>query len=178
MTQGAVPAGIKSRRPRWTPSETAKALLETIFLADSFPSFAVRTQLAEQLGIDARQVQIWFQNRRQRERCKVDARSPADADADAETASAEQRAARQRIVQSLITEMELPGVANAPSPSGGLTGDSPPFSLSSSPPSPTPLPPCFLLPPPPLRRPPRSPPLLAPRPSSSPPTLSTCPPPP
>ena len=66
----------KSRRPRWTPSEDAKALLETIFSADSFPTFTVRNQLAEQLGIDSRQVQIWFQNRRQkwREGC-LDRRS-------------------------------------------------------------------------------------------------------
>ena len=61
----------KSRRPRWTPSEDAKALLETIFSAYSFPTFTVRNQLAEQLGIDSRQVQIWFQNRRQRERSKL-----------------------------------------------------------------------------------------------------------
>jgi len=56
---------------RWVPSESAKALLETIFSADSFPTFSVRTQLAQQLSIDARQVQIWFQNRRQRERLKA-----------------------------------------------------------------------------------------------------------
>lgn len=68
----ALPARIsKARRPRWTPSEEARALLETIFSADSFPTFTVRNQLAEQLGIDSRQVQIWFQNRRQRERSKV-----------------------------------------------------------------------------------------------------------
>jgi len=61
----------KSRRPRWTPSADAKALLETIFSADAFPTFAVRSKLAGQLGIDTRQVQIWFQNRRQRERIKT-----------------------------------------------------------------------------------------------------------
>ena len=74
MADGSAAAGPrigKSRRPRWTPSEDAKALLETIFSADSFPTFTVRNQLAEQLGIDSRQVQIWFQNRRQRERSKV-----------------------------------------------------------------------------------------------------------
>ena len=60
----------RGRRPRWTPTETDKALLETIFVADSFPTFSVRKQLAEQLNVDSRQVQIWFQNRRQRERLK------------------------------------------------------------------------------------------------------------
>lgn len=61
----------KQRRPRWTPSDDAKALLERVFVTDSFPSFAVRNQLAQQLCIDSRQVQIWFQNRRQRERLKT-----------------------------------------------------------------------------------------------------------
>lgn len=56
---------------RWVPTDSAKALLETIFKADSFPKFTVRQSLATQLGIDARQVQIWFQNRRQRERSKM-----------------------------------------------------------------------------------------------------------
>ena len=60
----------EGRRPRWTPTETDKALLETIFVADSFPTFSVRKRLAEQLNVDSRQVQIWFQNRRQRERVR------------------------------------------------------------------------------------------------------------
>lgn len=64
-----------SDRKRWVPSDQAKNLLETIFTADSFPTFSVRTQLAHQLGIDARQVQIWFQNRRQRERLLAGKRS-------------------------------------------------------------------------------------------------------
>ena len=47
----------RGRRPRWTPTETDKALLETIFVADSFPTFSVRKQLAEQLNVDSWQVQ-------------------------------------------------------------------------------------------------------------------------
>ena len=81
----AIRAG-KSRRPRWTPSGDAKALLETIFSADSFPTFTVRNQLAEQLGIDSRQVQIWFQNRRQRERIKLTSGSKDDDEVDEEDA--------------------------------------------------------------------------------------------
>lgn len=52
---------MNALKRRWVPSDSAKALLETIFSADSFPTFTVRSQLAQQLGIDARQVQIWFQ---------------------------------------------------------------------------------------------------------------------
>ena len=77
----------KQRRPRWTPSEEAKAILEAVFAADSFPTFAVRNQLAEQLKIDSRQVQIWFQNRRQRERLKTGSQCAA-ADDEAERGSA------------------------------------------------------------------------------------------
>lgn len=73
----------KTRRPRWTPSDDAKALLETIFSADAFPTFAVRSKLAAQLGIDGRQVQIWFQNRRQRERTKTIDSKSADSDGEA-----------------------------------------------------------------------------------------------
>lgn len=74
----------KPRRPRWTPSEDAKTLLEKVFSADSFPTFAVRSQLAEQLSIDSRQVQIWFQNRRQRERLKTGSHATALTEADEE----------------------------------------------------------------------------------------------
>ena len=80
--------GGKIRRPRWSPSDDAKALLETIFTADSFPTFSVRSQLAEQLGIDARQVQIWFQNRRQRERLKTGAGKDALGEGDSPQLSA------------------------------------------------------------------------------------------
>lgn len=69
-------AGISKRR--WTPSEAGKALLETIFKADSFPACAVRQQIAAELGVDSRQVQIWFQNRRQRQKRDRAAAGPAD----------------------------------------------------------------------------------------------------
>ena len=74
----------KPRRPRWTPTEDAKALLEKVFSADSFPTFAVRSQLAQQLSIDSRQVQIWFQNRRQRERLKTGSNASALTEMDEE----------------------------------------------------------------------------------------------
>ena len=74
----------KPRRPRWTPSEDAKALLEQVFSSDSFPTFAVRSQLAQQLCIDSRQVQIWFQNRRQRERLKTGSHAAALTEVDEE----------------------------------------------------------------------------------------------
>jgi len=88
----------KPRRPRWTPSEDAKALLEKVFIADSFPTFAVRSQLAEQLSIDSRQVQIWFQNRRQRERLKTGSHATALPEADDEVDDSPTGAAWQEVV--------------------------------------------------------------------------------
>ena len=68
MAPTSAPLLAPHRKPRWTPTDQQKGILETVFAADSFPSFALRKQLAEQLAIEPRQVQIWFQNRRQRER--------------------------------------------------------------------------------------------------------------
>ena len=70
MAPTSAPLLAPHRKPRWTPTDQQKGILETVFAADSFPSFALRKQLAEQLAIEPRQVQIWFQNRRQRERLK------------------------------------------------------------------------------------------------------------
>ena len=44
-------AAIEISKRRWVPSDDAKALLETIFSADSFPTLSVRSQLAQQLGL-------------------------------------------------------------------------------------------------------------------------------
>jgi len=60
------PTASGTYKRRWNPSPTATVLLETIFAADSFPSVSVRNQIAVQLDIPARQIQIWYQNRRQR----------------------------------------------------------------------------------------------------------------
>jgi len=47
---------------------TAKAVLEQLFLIEKFPSQTMRKQIGKDLRVSQRQVQIWFQNRRQRER--------------------------------------------------------------------------------------------------------------
>lgn len=51
-------------------SDEARDALETLYAATSFPDMATRQALANQLNIEARQVQIWFQNKRQRMRMK------------------------------------------------------------------------------------------------------------
>jgi len=61
---------IAENRRRWAPSESDKTMLEKSYGVDPFPSAAVRSELASELSIAPRQVQVWFQNRRQKERAK------------------------------------------------------------------------------------------------------------
>ena len=51
MAPTSAPLLAPHRKPRWTPTDQQKGILETVFAADSFPSFALRKQLAEQLAI-------------------------------------------------------------------------------------------------------------------------------
>ena len=50
--------------------DAALAVLEDTFQVDRFPSAEVRAEMGERLGASARQIQVWFQNRRARERKK------------------------------------------------------------------------------------------------------------
>jgi len=54
--------------PRWSISRTHLRQLEEIFKTVKAPSLALRQSLAEQMGVNPRQVQVWFRNRRQRVR--------------------------------------------------------------------------------------------------------------
>lgn len=60
--------GPKSRAPRWNIPPTALTTLEDVFRANHFPSVEARDKLAALLDVKPRQIQVWFQNRRQRER--------------------------------------------------------------------------------------------------------------
>jgi len=52
----------KKKRQRTSPDQLA--ILEQIFQTDKMPSQQTRIQLADQLGMSSRRVQIWFQNKR------------------------------------------------------------------------------------------------------------------
>ncbi|CDO74355.1 hypothetical protein BN946_scf184355.g3 [Trametes cinnabarina] len=64
MSLSSLAAGAKQRRKRsrTTPEQLVK--LEEYFLADQSPTSARRRDIARELGLDERQTQIWFQNRR------------------------------------------------------------------------------------------------------------------
>jgi hypothetical protein len=52
----------KKKRQRTSPDQLA--ILEQIFQTDKMPNQQTRVQLADQLGMSSRRVQIWFQNKR------------------------------------------------------------------------------------------------------------------
>ncbi|KAI0671964.1 hypothetical protein C8Q78DRAFT_972559 [Trametes maxima] len=64
ISLSSLAAGGKQRRKRsrTTPEQLAK--LEEYFAADQSPTSARRRDIARELGLDERQTQIWFQNRR------------------------------------------------------------------------------------------------------------------
>ena len=53
---------------RWQIGGSTLALLEQVFLVEQCPSVQTRRELSTKLNVSARQVQVWFQNKRQRER--------------------------------------------------------------------------------------------------------------
>lgn len=64
----------KKKRQRTSPDQLA--ILEQIFQTDKMPNQQTRVQLADQLGMSSRRVQIWFQNKR----AKVKRSGSKDAD--------------------------------------------------------------------------------------------------
>ena len=65
VSSAASQAGIV---PRWHIDANALAVLETFFGVEMFPNVEARKQLGQDLQVSPRQIQVWFQNRRQRER--------------------------------------------------------------------------------------------------------------
>eukprot|EP00967_Tisochrysis_lutea_P031567 scaffold37239_cov37-Tisochrysis_lutea.AAC.1 len=60
---------------RWRITESSKEVLEREFRRERFPSASHRLKLAKCLNVDPRRIQVWFQNRRQRNR-EVSAGAP------------------------------------------------------------------------------------------------------
>ena len=63
---GGGPRKRKGKSTRWNIPTTALGMLEQVFAKDKFPSVETRKKIAADLKVTPRQVQVWFQNKRQR----------------------------------------------------------------------------------------------------------------
>jgi len=52
----------KNKRERVTQEQ--KMVLETVFITQKLPSYQLRDQLSQTLGMSPKRVQVWFQNKR------------------------------------------------------------------------------------------------------------------
>ena len=59
---------VMKQPSRWRIAQSCLHLLEEVYLLDRFPPQGTRNELATSLSVSARQIQVWFQNRRQRDR--------------------------------------------------------------------------------------------------------------
>ena len=66
----------KGNSSRWILDAFDRAALEHAFRLDPFPNAASRQQLGLELNVSPRQIQVWFQNRRQREKLQNAGRLP------------------------------------------------------------------------------------------------------
>ncbi|GIX96457.1 hypothetical protein CDAR_280001 [Caerostris darwini] len=70
-------AGSNNKRPRTTITSAQLEALKSAYQRSCKPSRQVREQLSAETGLDMRVVQVWFQNRRAKEkRLKKEAKKP------------------------------------------------------------------------------------------------------
>ncbi|KAI8828201.1 hypothetical protein BJ741DRAFT_670411 [Chytriomyces cf. hyalinus JEL632] len=55
---------MNNKPARFKPTDTELVMLTAIFQKNPFPSTSLRKKLADKMGLDIKQVQFWFQNRR------------------------------------------------------------------------------------------------------------------
>ena len=66
FTEAPGPPRKRKKYTRWNIPQEALSVLEEMYWKDKFPSVETRKALAEDLKVTPRQVQVWFQNKRQR----------------------------------------------------------------------------------------------------------------
>ena len=72
------PASMLSRdNSRWHIDARSLTVLEAVFAVEMFPDVALRKQLGHDLQVSPRQIQVWFQNRRQRQKAAEAAETKA-----------------------------------------------------------------------------------------------------
>jgi len=58
----------RTKQSRWQIRSGALSVLEQVYAVEPFPGLETRRELSRKLNVSVRQVQVWFQNKRQRER--------------------------------------------------------------------------------------------------------------
>ena len=66
------------RWERWSPTAPQLRRLGESYEKTRFPTVEMRRALANELGVTPRKIQVWFQNRRQREKLPMVAAVPVD----------------------------------------------------------------------------------------------------
>jgi len=123
----------KKKRQRTSPDQLA--ILEQIFQTDKMPSQQTRVQLADQLGMSSRRVQIWFQNKR----AKVKRGLGKSSDGIQQTPSSPMEESPSLSSSSCLSEPSSPVVPDSSfhgSSSSSLSSSQPTLSLAT-PPSPS-----------------------------------------
>jgi len=123
----------KKKRQRTSPDQLA--ILEQIFQTDKMPSQQTRVQLADQLGMSSRRVQIWFQNKRAKVKRGIGKSEGIQQAPDSPQLDSDSRDGCMSLSSSsCLSEPSSPLV---PDSSQGSPSSSPPtHSLLSTPPSP------------------------------------------
>ncbi|KAJ3387049.1 hypothetical protein HDU84_001077 [Entophlyctis sp. JEL0112] len=105
---------------RFKPSAQHLALLTSVFSKNAFPSRTLREKLARLFGVESKQVQVWFQNRRQMAK-RVNATSTSSS---TPTSSVSPAAAGSASAAAAQYSFAGPAAAG-----GELAQDTPPVSL-------------------------------------------------
>lgn len=129
--------GNKKKRQRTNPDQLA--ILEQIFQTDKMPSQQTRIQLADQLGMSSRRVQIWFQNKRAKVKRGVGKSSDGVPQAD-DSPLLDLDRDNSASPSSCLSEPSSPMVPD--SSFNGSPSSSPSLSLSNTPSSPSSVVPC------------------------------------
>lgn len=127
----------KGSAPRWHIDADTLAMLEAVFKTQRFPDVETRNTLGRALSVSQRQIQVWFQNRRQRERKQNEALSSSSLSSELTMplhgSSSEFLDATHAYSNSKQADVELP-LARIPSMMQPCAGsglvDSQPFTIS------------------------------------------------
>lgn len=117
---GAGKIGKTSHSTRWAITKKAKLILEQIYQMERFPSSEMHRRLAEDFEVEPRQVQFWFQNRRQRDSRALKAAQLAPEDADDKQSGAGTTNAQAILDQLRMMNEARQSLGHASKPSGHM----------------------------------------------------------